>query len=86
MSRCVIVGGGECKSPAFARALLKPGDCVYRRGPCGLLHLQTMGIVPHLAVGDFDSYQGQPTAQAECIALPPEKDDTDTLYAAETGA
>lgn len=84
MSRCVIVGGGECKSPAFARALLKPGDFIIAADR-GLLHLQTMGIVPHLAVGDFDSYQGQPTAQAECIALPPEKDDTDTLYAARQG-
>ena len=84
MRRCVIVGGGECKSPPYVREWLQPTDFIIAADR-GLLHLQAMGIDPHLLVGDFDSYSGQPPGELECVALPKEKDDTDMLYAARLG-
>ena len=84
MSQCVIVGGGECKNPARAREWIQPDDFIIAADR-GLLHLQAMGIEPHLLVGDFDSYPGRPPDKLKCVALPKEKDDTDMLYAARLG-
>ncbi|MBQ8004102.1 MAG: thiamine diphosphokinase, partial [Oscillospiraceae bacterium] len=39
-----------------------------------------LGIQAHLIVGDFDSHP-RPDTDVETIALPREKDDTDTVYA-----
>lgn len=84
MSRCIVVGGGGMKSPAFARALIGEGDLVIAADR-GLVHTQAMGIAPDLIVGDFDSFLGELPAGVECIALPQEKDDTDMLYAVRQG-
>jgi len=46
----------------------------------GLKHREKLGITPHLIVGDFDSHE-KPRTNIETIALPREKDDTDTVYA-----
>lgn len=47
------------------------------------------GITPDLLVGDFDSYQGELPPDIPVLALPREKDDTDTMaairYALEEG-
>lgn len=84
MSRCVVVGGGEMKSPAFARTLVGAGDFVIAADR-GLVHTQAMGIIPELIVGDFDSYAGELPIGIKCISLPQEKDDTDMLYAVRQG-
>lgn len=79
MSRCVIVGGAEIRNYARARGYLRPDDfAVYC--DCGLDHMEGLGKAPDLIVGDFDSHPF-PGLPAETIALPREKDDTDTVYA-----
>ena len=83
MKRCVIIGGGECRDPAWLAGQLDPEDYVVAADR-GLWYLQAVGRVPDLTVGDFDSYDGALPA-GECVRLPREKDDTDMLYAARLG-
>ncbi len=80
MSRCVVIGGGEMLSFAFAREQLRPDDFVIAADR-GLVHADAMGISPHLILGDFDSYPDDPPQQENCILLPREKDDTDMMFA-----
>ena len=79
MTRCVIIGGARIQDYGRARAYLRPGDfAVYC--DCGLDHMEGLGKAPDLIVGDFDSHP-HPALPAETIALPREKDDTDTVFA-----
>lgn len=79
MSRCVIIGGAPIGDYAAVKGYLQLGDfCIFCDG--GLRHRAGLGISPDLIVGDFDSYKN-PHLVVETIALPREKDDTDTMYA-----
>lgn len=79
MNRCVVIGGAEIRDYAFARAQLRPGDfCIFCDS--GLNHRERLNASPDLIVGDFDSHP-RPDLPVETIALPCEKDDTDTVYA-----
>lgn len=79
MNRCVIIGGAPIGDYAAAKHALKPGDfCIFCDG--GLRHRAGLRVEPALVVGDFDSWTG-PRPEGETIALPREKDDTDTVYA-----
>ena len=77
--RCVIVGGAGIRSYQTLWEYLNPDDfnifC-----DSGLSHQEALGIEPHLIVGDFDSHP-DPHLDVETIALPREKDDTDTVFA-----
>ena len=81
---CHLVGaGGFCK-PLF---LPQKEDLVIACDG-GLLHLLNSGHTPHLAVGDFDSFTGDPAdflPEEQIVRLPKEKDDTDCLYALKLG-
>lgn len=98
--RCVIIGGAKISRYDLISGYLRPGDFnIYC--DCGLKHRQSLGAVPDLIVGDFDSYPapaelmatGMSKTAAKCsedkaddlqiIALPREKDDTDTVFAAK---
>lgn len=79
MSRCVIVGGAKIGDYARARSLLLPDDFIVFCDS-GLRHKEGLGVRPSLVVGDFDSFP-RPKTAAGIIALPREKDDTDTLFA-----
>lgn len=79
MPRCVIIGGAEIRDYPHMRAYLRPDD-FYIFCDCGLRHMQALGVLPHLIVGDFDSHE-DPHLPVETIVLPCEKDDTDTVYA-----
>ena len=80
MRRCVIVGGAGIGNYERIRRSLRPDDFfVYCDG--GLNHQEALGAEPDLIVGDFDSH-ARPETETETIALPREKDDTDTVYAA----
>ena len=73
--RCVIIAGGDEErigdvTDAFVIGCDK-----------GCLYAEKQGIPLDLCVGDFDSYRGPMPEGARVICLPPEKDDTDTLYA-----
>ena len=77
MPRCVIIGAGPVEPEQ--QKLLLPGDCVIACD-AGYLNARTLGDVPDLIVGDFDS---APRPEGEnLVVLPAEKDDTDTHYAA----
>ena len=47
----------------------------------GYEHAKSVGIVPDILVGDFDSLSEEPADFLRKVKLPVEKDETDTLYA-----
>lgn len=74
---CWIFGAGE-RVPLRSR----PADgAMIIAADGGLNYAQAEGMAPTLVVGDFDSMP-RPETEAELIALPCEKDDTDMHYAA----
>ena len=79
--RCVIVGGAEIREYGFIRSQFRPDD-YFVYCDSGLRHEGALGRRPDLIVGDFDSF-AKPVTDTETIALPREKDDTDTFFAAK---
>ncbi len=74
----IICGSPEGELPAgLAEGLIIAADH-------GLDHCLAAGIVPHIAVGDFDSAAADIPEMTECIRVSPIKDDTDAFLAAET--
>ena len=80
-SICYIVGAMSL-TPAL-RPYPAPGDYVVAADR-GYDSLMAYGVVPDLAVGDFDSLGYQPD-HPNVIQLPVEKDDTDMVYALRKG-
>ncbi|MCE1196746.1 thiamine diphosphokinase [bacterium] len=91
--RALIFTGGEGPAPSFARRLADAADLVIA-ADSGLVAAMAAGVLPDLAVGDFDSLpdRGALAAMPEGSVLeyPADKDDTDTelalRVAAERGA
>ncbi len=81
MPRCVIVSGAPIGDYERIRGYLREDD-FYLFCDGGLRHSAGLRAEPDLVVGDFDSHE-KPEGRAEIIALPREKDDTDTVYAAK---
>ena len=77
----MIVGGARIVDYDRIRSLRRPTD-YFIYCDSGLSHKQRLKAEPNLIVGDFDSYK-RPLTDTEIIALPREKDDTDTVYAAK---
>ncbi len=80
MRRCVIVGGAPIENYARVREYLRKDD-YFIFCDCGLKHKESLGVVPDLITGDFDSYEQPDDPEIETIVLPVKKDDTDTVYA-----
>ena len=80
-NRCVIISGGP--EPLDFKIL--PDDFIIA---CDKGHAYAIekGLIPHLFVGDGDSYHGIIHPPTEHLRLPAEKDDTDTLFAAKHAA
>ncbi len=76
MKRCCIFAAGELDE----KEVRLRGDELIIAADGGYEKLRSMGIIPHLAIGDFDSAQGVPTG-TEVVKYPKEKDDTDTMLA-----
>ena len=77
--RCVIVGGASIENyDRICKSLRK--DDFYIFCDSGLAHMQALGVMPNLIVGDFDSHKN-PHMDVETMVLPCEKDDTDTVFA-----
>ncbi|MBP3729549.1 MAG: thiamine diphosphokinase [Lachnospiraceae bacterium] len=72
----IISGGDFHELPEEIRGI-RPG----RIWACdkGWLHAERLGLVPDLAVGDFDS--SPPPSHLPCKRVPSRKDDTDTMLA-----
>jgi len=81
--RCVIVGGAGIGDYGSAKGYLKEDDYVIYCDS-GLKHLEGLGAVPSLIIGDWDSHE-DPHMDVETITLPVAKDDTDTVYAMHVG-
>lgn len=77
---CYIVGAGEIYGLDFT---VRPEDCVIAADG-GLNHLARAGIAADLIIGDFDTLGHKPD-RPNVIALPAEKDETDTLAAMREG-
>lgn len=76
MSVCYIISAGDCNSIAIDK---KENDIVIA-ADAGLRHCERFNVVPDVIVGDFDSLGFIPEAE-NVLALPVEKDDTDTSFA-----
>ena len=77
--RCVIIGGADIHEYEIIRGMLREDD-FFVFCDSGLKHLEALGVIPDLIVGDFDSYEN-PHMNVETIVIPCEKDDTDTVFA-----
>ena len=84
MGRCVIIGGADIEDYNIVKSYLREDDfnifC-----DSGLRHIGGLGVKPHLAVGDFDSFKIEDVKESELIRLPRRKDDTDTVFAVKEG-
>ena len=80
--RCVIIGAAPIKNYKKIRTFLRPDDFVIACDG-GLNHIRKLRVKPSLIVGDFDSHKN-PHSSIETIALPCEKDDTDSVFALKT--
>ena len=83
MRRFVIIGGADIKDYALIRSYFTQND-FYVYCDCGLKHIDGLGVIPDLIIGDFDSH-AQPEGMHNVIVLPVMKDDTDTIYAVKEG-
>ncbi|MEG2928543.1 MAG: thiamine diphosphokinase [Oscillospiraceae bacterium] len=79
MKRCVVIGSMPVNIPL--KELIKEGDFVFCADG-GYLQAQKQNIIPNMIVGDFDSSKKPTDTTAFVLALPAEKDDTDTYYIA----
>lgn len=80
MNDCVIFTGGELDSPErldksiWKNAFVIAADSGYR-------YAEMLGIIPDLAMGDYDSLGYVPKNCGEVMTFPKEKDDSDLMLA-----
>ncbi len=79
--RAIIFANGILSDPAQAHLVLRPGDLVIAANG-GAKHLQKMGLLPDVLIGDFDSLSAAEVealhlAGTQVIRLPARKDFTD---------
>lgn len=80
-ARCLVFCAGEDDG---APVQVAPDDFIICCD-AGYRAAQARGIVPHLLLGDFDSYRGALPAGVETMRFPVEKDDTDSMLALREG-
>lgn len=78
MRECWIIGGGH---GGIAENTAIADDALIIAADSGITLAGKLGIVPHIIVGDFDSYKGEIPDNAAVVKLPVRKDDTDMMYA-----
>jgi thiamine pyrophosphokinase len=79
--RAVLFVNGELRNPDVVKEMLQPSDylvCV----DGGLRHLKSLGLKPHLVIGDLDSISPAEVLdlERECVRIqryPVDKDETD---------
>lgn len=85
MSRCVILSAGPVQDPPALTGYLLPDDYILAADG-GLRLADAMGVKPVAVVADFDSATISDAPDGvKAIALPVEKDVTDTAKALEIG-
>ncbi len=92
--RAVIFVNGQFHSPEIARHFILPGDYLIAADG-GACHALSLNIIPHTAIGDFDSLPAEVEERLEhastrFLRFPPNKDETDLelaiRHALEKGA
>ncbi len=87
MARCVIISAAKIADYDRIHSFLFDDDFfIFCDG--GLGHARSLGVKPDLITGDFDSFDKNKLNQfgdVETLALPCEKDDTDTFFAVKEG-
>ena len=81
MTRCIVFCAGEQGDIDFTFQAEDYIICC----DAGYEAAVKMGIVPHLIIGDFDSYIKPLPPSIETIRFPVQKDDTDSLLAVKEG-
>lgn len=76
--RCVVIGASPETDTDIIRAHITPTDHIYCADG-GYACAKELGLIPELVMGDFDSGEKPGDGEAEYIALPVKKDDTDTM-------
>lgn len=81
MTRAIIIANGELNFSASLIDIIQPEDLIIAADG-GALHCRSLGISPHVVIGDFDSlgYEDQQTLEAggvQMIRYPRHKDETD---------
>lgn len=77
--QALILAGGEIKNIEALKAEVR-ADCYVICADSGFLHCQTLGLIPDLLLGDFDSLHTLP-GDIEILRHPAEKDYTDSTLA-----
>ena len=85
VKKALVITGGFCNTKGLGW-LSPEGYCCIIAADSGLRTAKRLGIRPGIIVGDFDSLgripgKGKEEKGAEIIALPCEKDVTDTMFA-----
>ncbi len=83
--RVVIVANGNIRYADFCKRVLQPDDFIIAVDG-GIRHLDSMGVRPHLMIGDFDSIDREVLKKYESLGIdimrfPQDKDFTDTELA-----
>ena len=79
--KCVIICGGDFSPPLLPK---RKTDDLWIAADSGLRWLEGTGIVPDVAIGDWDSLGAVPAGMAT-VTLPVRKDDTDLGAALRLG-
>lgn len=79
----VVLTGGECDTDKVLERNLLPADAFILAADSGYLKSESLGLTPHILVGDFDSIptEKMPVDGLEIVRVPCEKDETDTMLA-----
>ncbi|MBP5198711.1 MAG: thiamine diphosphokinase [Lachnospiraceae bacterium] len=79
--RCVIFAGSDINDYEYVKSTITKDDFLICCDS-GLIHMERLGMIPDLCVGDFDSHKEPEKGRyKELIKLPRIKDDTDSFYA-----
>lgn len=86
LGRCIVIGAGDF---AGLRDVPSPGDLLIA-ADAGIKKFFSLGLVPDLILGDFDSLDSAPESLpikkgTEILRFPIEKDDTDMMLAVKEG-
>lgn len=76
----LIIAAGNSNNPQKLLEYADAADYIIC-ADAGYEHAKSVGIVPDILVGDFDSLSEKPAEFLRVVKLPVEKDETDTLYA-----
>ncbi|MEG2087070.1 MAG: thiamine diphosphokinase [Angelakisella sp.] len=80
---CLVVCAGSLHPATLTRWQVRT-DGLIIAADGGYLHCRTLGLTPHLIVGDFDSAP-RPDSTVETLVFPARKDDTDCMLALREG-